>query len=431
MANENSFQILKQGTLSWNSWRIENPSIGKTERIDLSSADFAGASLIGVNLSGVDLTYANFKGANLSNATFADADLFHADFSYAILTGAEFSGGSLNQAVFAYASLERTKFSNTILRDNNFNHTDLRRTIFADVAFISVTMYQCNLSELKLNNKKLYDVNFTEANLFRCQLSKTDLRYSNFSNSYLAEADLTGANLNYTIFIKTNIEQAKLSECSIYGLSVWDVLGSPSDQSNLRITEENEAEITVDDLQVGQFVYLLMNNSKIRNVIDTITSKAVLILGRFTAERKIILDAIATELKKNNLLPIIFDFEKPSARDFTETVKTLASISLFVIADITNPKSSPLELQAIVPDYQIPFVLIIQEGEQPFSMAGDLIKFDWVLSSVITYRSKDDLLIGFKEAILDRAWQKYKELKSKKIAKIQTISIEDFIKNNS
>jgi len=42
----------------------------------------------------------------------------------------------------------------------------------------------------------------------------------------------------------------------------------------------------------------------------------------------------------------------------------------FVIADITNPRSAPLELQALVPDYQIPFVPIIQEGEKPFLRFG-------------------------------------------------------------
>jgi hypothetical protein len=31
----------------------------------------------------------------------------------------------------------------------------------------------------------------------------------------------------------------------------------------------------------------MLNNQKVRDVIDTITSKAVLILGRFTDERKI------------------------------------------------------------------------------------------------------------------------------------------------
>jgi hypothetical protein len=33
---------------------------------------------------------------------------------------------------------------------------------------------------------------------------------------------------------------------------------------------------------------------------------------------------------------------------------TLAGMSRFVIADIANPKSAPLELQAAVPDYMIP-----------------------------------------------------------------------------
>ena len=37
----------------------------------------------------------------------------------------------------------------------------------------------------------------------------------------------------------------------------------------------------------------MLHNQKIRDVIDTITSKAVLILGRFTDERKAVLDALA------------------------------------------------------------------------------------------------------------------------------------------
>jgi hypothetical protein len=49
-------------------------------------------------------------------------------------------------------------------------------------------------------------------------------------------------------------------------------------------------------------------------VIDTITSKVVLILGRFTPERKSVLDAIRDQLRKRNYLPVLFDFEKPSNR---------------------------------------------------------------------------------------------------------------------
>jgi hypothetical protein len=108
--------------------------------------------------------------------------------------------------------------------------------------------------------------------------------------------------------------------------------------------------ITVDNLEVAQFIYLLLHNEKIREVIDTITSKVVLILGRFTPERKAVLDAMREELRRRNYLPILFDFEKPARRDLTETVSTLAHMARFIIADITEAKSIPQELQRIVLD---------------------------------------------------------------------------------
>ena len=52
---------------------------------------------------------------------------------------------------------------------------------------------------------------------------------------------------------------------------------------------------------------------------------------------------------------MVFNFDKPETKDFTETVRLLANLSRFVIVDITNPRSTPLELQATVPDYMVPF----------------------------------------------------------------------------
>jgi hypothetical protein len=89
----------------------------------------------------------------------------------------------------------------------------------------------------------------------------------------------------------------------------------------------NAPEITVDNLEVAQFLYLLLDNKNIRRIINTITSKVVLILGRFTPERKAVLDAIRDELRKRDYLPVLFDFEKPSSRDITETVSTLAHMA--------------------------------------------------------------------------------------------------------
>jgi len=47
-------------------------------------------------------------------------------------------------------------------------------------------------------------------------------------------------------------------------------------------------------------------------------------------------------------------------------------MSRFVIADVTNPRSAPLELQATVPELMVPFRPIIEEGEKPFAMLEDL-----------------------------------------------------------
>ena len=76
-------------------------------------------------------------------------------------------------------------------------------------------------------------------------------------------------------------------------------------------------------------------------VFDTIGKKAVPILGRFTDERKAVLEALRTWLRDHDFVPIIFDFERAKSRDFTETIKILVGLSRFVIADITNPRSAP------------------------------------------------------------------------------------------
>jgi len=225
------------------------------------------------------------------------------------------------------------------------------------------------------------------------------------------------------------VDKAKASGSRIYGVNVWDLRGDFEEQKDLVITPEaSPSQITVDNIKVAQFIYLILNNEAIRDVINTLTSKSVLILGRFSIpERKGILDALRNKLREYNLLPIVFDFDRPTDKDFTETIKTLAGLCYFVIADITNPKSSPLELQATVPDYQIPFVPIIQEGEQPFAMMVDLQKkYPWVLDT-LSYSSIETLIRALKPAIIDPAIQKHNELRLVKARRPKIRSANDFI----
>src|SRR5215207_7820481 len=124
-------------------------------------------------------------------------------------------------------------------------------------------------------------------------LDKADLRRAflggaDLSGAFLIEVDLRGANLagaklQAAILVGTDLTGADLTGARIHGVSVWALkLSEDTRQQNLVITHELEPEVTVDNIEVAQFVYLLLHNQKIRDVIDTITSKAVLILGRFT-----------------------------------------------------------------------------------------------------------------------------------------------------
>jgi hypothetical protein len=85
--------------------------------------------------------------------------------------------------------------------------------------------------------------------------------------------------------VQTDLKDTILTDCRIYGISAWGMLTEGTKQQGLIITPREEPAITVDDLEVAQFVYLLLHNEKIRRVIDTVGKKGVLLLGRFTEDR--------------------------------------------------------------------------------------------------------------------------------------------------
>ena len=147
-------------------------------------------------------------------------------------------------------------------------------------------------------------------------------------------------------------------------------------------------------------------------MINALTSKAVLILGRFTKKRKEILDALRDKLSEMDYLPIIFDFVRPTDRDFTETVLTLACLSKFVIIDLTDPSSSPHESAKTIPDLKIPFLPIRQEEQREYAMFRNFKKYPWVLDGK-TYKNKNDLIQKV-EKLTDAAEAKYKEIKAQK-----------------
>lgn len=427
---------------------------------NLRSAVLRDAVLKRANGSRIILADGDLTGANLSEAYLPDGDLQRAVLDEADLTEVRLCGADLREASFFKARLRRTDFSRARLEGVDFSAKFSQADFAGEAIFDQAQMQggklweahlygasfrKANLQTAYLGGAFLRTADLSEADLRGAFLDKAHLEYANLAGacleganlsgaflrgSDLRHADLRGANLEGAQLIATEVDETVLSDSHIYGIAVWDLKGTPREQKGLRVTSGDGATITTDSLEVAQFIHLLLRRDKLRNVIDSITSKAVLIIGRFTPERKVILDGLAAELRRHNLLPIIFDFDRSTSRDVTETIKTLAGLSFFVIADITNPKSAPLELQATVPDYQIPFVPIIEHGEAPFAMFVDLAnKYDWVLDTV-TYRSLDTLRRSFQAGVLERVWKKRRELDAKKAEVLKMTPIESFLNND-
>ncbi|NJO51439.1 MAG: pentapeptide repeat-containing protein [Leptolyngbyaceae cyanobacterium RM2_2_4] len=298
--------ILEQGVGEWNKWR----SLKREIKPDLS----------GINLSNRNFLGANFSGVDFFSTTLNDSCLLSSNLSKAELERAELVNSDLRRATLDDATLYQAHCSGSDFSGASFNSTNLKET------------------------------NFSDAKLCNAALISADLFDADLSNADLSGANLTGARL-----VRTKVCNANFEECIVYGTSVWDLEGVPDKQQNLIITPVGEPNsITVDDLEIAQFIYLLLRNEKIRNVIDNMVQRAVLILGRFTPERELVLNAIREELRKSNYLPILFDFEKPSSRNILESVSTIAHLSRFVIADITEPQAIPGELTHIVKNVRVP-----------------------------------------------------------------------------
>src|SRR4051794_1396804 len=195
-------------------------------------------------------------------------------------------------------------------------------------------------------------------------------------------------------------------------MAAWDLHLEGAEQADLIITRDDQPAITVDNLEVAQFIYLLLTNERIRHVIDTITSKVVLILGRFTPERKAVLDALRDELRKRDYLPVLFDFERPSGQTITETVSLLARMARFVVADITDAKSIPQELSVIVPDLpSLPVQPLLLESSGEYSMFEHFRHYPWVLPMYV-YGFPEQLIADLGERVIGPAEARAKEIRT-------------------
>jgi uncharacterized protein YjbI with pentapeptide repeats len=331
--------------------------LANLKKTDLSNIEAYEAMFTSACLRG-----SNMRGATITGAMFDLADLrdIRSDDIYG--EGADFFNANLMQSHFSSAKLARAKFSGANLSRCHLPQANLMGANFVVIA-----------PDIDLNGSYLAEANLSGACLIRANLSKASLLGANLGGADLRFANLQGADLTRTDLIRADLRHADISDARVYGVAAWDLQSdNETVQSNLIVTGPGDPIVQVDSIELAQFIYLLLKNDKLRDIINSVAERAVLLLGRFGGGGLDVLRAMAAELRRGKYLPMIFDFKRPRDRNYTETIKTLVGLSRFVIVDLSGP-SVPQELYATIPHFKIPFVPIVEEGRPVYAMFADLI----------------------------------------------------------
>jgi uncharacterized protein YjbI with pentapeptide repeats len=446
--------------------------------IQLSGAHLSGIDLSLMNLSGVNLSKAylnethlqkanlsktNLRGAHLIEADLSEADLSGTELSNTYLIGANLSKANLSKANLSKANLRRTNFHQANLTNANFSKADVREVNFSKANLSGVSLREANLSQrdlsgnnienadlcgvnlsgadlsganlkgANLSGANLCQANLNRANLAEADLTRADLRGANLSETDLRSADLRGADLKGVDFSKADLSGANFdgvdlwgeylfeknteppNHSDIFGIPGWNVkINEATIQSNLNISLPGDPTITVDNLEVAQVLYLLLNNKKICDLINMLTSRVVLILGCFTQERKPVLDAIRNELRKHNYLPVLFDFDEPMSPNFMKMISTLAQIARFVIADFTDTKTALEELPHIMQSPAVPVqpLLLNRTEKEPVTLFN-LRRNHRTFLDTYWYNDSNDVLKSLEKKVIVPAEAKAKELEKR------------------
>lgn len=325
MTQDDPAQILMQGAKVWNAWRERNP--GPLTFAAPHWYDSPGPG--GLQVKGRNRI--DFSGMNLSGITIHKALAEGLTLRNAVFEGTHFEEGDFSRADFKGTTFRNTKFNKTLLTEANFD---------------GATLVNCNLNR----------------------------------------ANLAGA----------SFQVKEITETVVYGIAAWDLqIADEMKQSKLviertyalysEIIQQGKVPMMVDDIELAQFIYYLSNHKKMRDALNILNDRGVLLLGQFKDGGLERLYALREWFQGKGYTAMIFDFARPDNLSLTETVVTMAGLSKFIVADLSG-SSVPAELQAILSQIKKP---VLAFGD-PYALFPDLED----KTSVITIEGDESTLLG-------------------------------------
>jgi uncharacterized protein YjbI with pentapeptide repeats len=285
----------------------------------------------------------------------------------------------------------------------------------------NVSVFGAFAEGLNLRNSVFEGAHFEEGDFSRANFSGTTFRNSKLNKTILTGATFDGAtfvncSLNRVNLVGASFRVKEITETVVYGIAAWDLQTSDDmKQSKLVIERTNElysglvhqgkVPMMVDDIELAQFIHYLSNHKKIRDVLNILNDRGVLLLGRFKNGGLERLYSMREWLQRKGYMPMIFDFARPDSLSLTETVITMAGLSKFVVADLSG-SSVPAELQGIFSSIKGPLLTF---GD-PYPLFGDIEDLTRVIAIKDT---RADLL-----TTIEKNLSKLEELHTKRIVQL-------------
>jgi hypothetical protein len=308
-------EVVLKGAATWNDWRARNPGPMTFSYPNWYSSPGPG----GVQVKGRNIL--DFAGTNLSDALVLHATAEGLDLRGAVIENTVFEEGDFSRASFDGATFHRARFTKTILTEASFD---------------GASFIDCNLDRV----------------------------------------NLVGASFHVK----------EIKETVVYGIAAWDLktdLNMP--QSKLVVERTygfysdmvaaDVVPLTVDDIELAQFVYYLTNHRKMRDTLNLLNERGVLLLGRFKDGGLKRLEDLREWFAGRQYMAMTFDFERPDNLDLIETVITMAGLSRFVVADLSGPRV-PEEVRSILEAVSKPLLAVGDAGALPPEVTDRVILID-------------------------------------------------------
>jgi len=191
VANPEYVELLRQGVVSWNKWRKENPEV----RLDLRGADLRQVDLREARLGWLNLDEADLREACLDAVNLNMSSLHNADLSYAQMGDVNLTRANLSSAKLVGATLSRFDpyESGAILRDANLSSANLNYSFLQSAC----------LDRACLHGTTLIGADLGDADLSDADLSDADLSWAHLRNANLSRITMKGTIIRHLNLLTT------------------------------------------------------------------------------------------------------------------------------------------------------------------------------------------------------------------------------------